>query len=43
MNIENFFSFFNKDKIFHYIQLKLQQKDINKKKTLHKAEIKKKF
>ena len=31
--------FFNKHTIFHYIKLKLQQKDINNKKTLHKAEI----
>ena len=31
--------FFNKHTIFHYIKLKLQQKGINKKKTLHKAEI----
>ena len=31
--------FFNNHTIFHYIKLKLHQNDINKKKTLHKAEI----
>ena len=31
--------FFNKHTIFHYIKLQLQQKYINKKKTLHKAGI----
>ena len=35
--------FFNKHTIFYYIKLKLQQKDINKKKTLRKAAIFKKI
>ena len=30
--------FFNKHKPFHYIKLKLKQKDINTKRTLHKVE-----